>query len=455
MAYLLGVFLLVGLLAGVGMLSLLSLIQRRVRLERSSLLLLIGALFLLGPVIQTARNLPHISLREYREGDDYLAAVYETFEGQGQSAVLLNDWEHMTPLWYGQFVDERRPDPTDVTARLVATDRPWVQSVFDFLPGGPVFLSGYRPEVVRAGFRLRPYGSFYQVVEPGDKSLPPELTPIQEAAIPEIEIVAYELPQTSVIAGEYVPFTLAWRTPLGTESYYTPVLKVGQTDYEFTTDSHLITPLWEPGEVIVERFDFALPHDLAAGDYPLSLGVRDLSANEDSGLAIDLGQLTVVAQGNPPATDGLLAVFRQRVGLASAKARVGLFQRRSAPWDKPMQATPGETIHLTLEWESLAPAEESYTIFVHLIDLANRPLVTLDYTPLGGSTPTHLWIPKWLPGQRMLDPYRLTLPSDLPPDTYLIEVGLYEMTGGRRLHISDAAGNLRGDRYILGSLIVQ
>jgi hypothetical protein len=66
---------------------------------------------------------------------------------------------------------------------------------------------------------------------------------------------------------------------------------------------------------------------------------------------------------------------------------------------------------------SLALAEESYTIFVHLNDLGHFPHVSLDYTPLGGATPTHLWFPKWLPGQRMLDPYRLEIPADLAPGT--------------------------------------
>jgi hypothetical protein len=110
---------------------------------------------------------------------------------------------------------------------------------------------------------------------------------------------------------------------------------------------------------------------------------------------------------------------------------------------------------LSLDWLSLAPADESYTVFVHLIDGANRPLAALDYTPLGGSTPTHLWIPKWLPGQQMKDPYRLELPEDIQPGRYFIEVGLYEMTGKRRLHISDGEGNLIGDRYILGAIEIQ
>jgi hypothetical protein len=152
--------------------------------------------------------------------------------------------------------------------------------------------------------------------------------------------------------------------------------------------------------------------------------------------------------------DNLLANFRQRVGLERAVVRSN-GRRVSAPWDEPLIANPGDTIPLVLGWKSLDYAEESYTIFVHLIDLANRPILALDYTPLGGAAPTHLWIPKWLPGQQFIDPYRLQIPDDLPPGTYLIEVGLYEMVGGRRLHIADQQGNTVGDRYILGSVIVE
>ena len=92
---------------------------------------------------------------------------------------------------------------------------------------------------------------------------------------------------------------------------------------------------------------------------------------------------------------------------------------------------------------------------MHLIDASNRPIVALDYTPLGGAAPTHLWIPKWLPGQQYVDPYRLVIPEDLAPGTYFIEVGLYEMVGMRRLHIADEDGNLVGDRLILGAVVVE
>lgn len=452
MAYLLGLLAIIALLAGIGLYGLIILAHTRLRLGTGALALLAAALFLLGPGLQVARSAPHISLQSTTEAADYTTAVFNRFDSSGEGAVLLNDWEHMTPLWYAQYVEGRTPDTDDVQPILVSTAQPWLESVFATLPGGPVYLSNYRREVVDAGFRLRPDGPFYEVVEPGDTSIPAMLTPVSGHA-GEVEIVGFDMPQRDVSPGDFIPLTLAMRARQGTVDYYVPVVHVGDMRFPFTTDSHVISPEWRPGEVIVERFDFALPHNLAAGSYPVTIGLKNLSGDGETDLALPLGELIVTGQDTLLPNNRLLANFRQRVGLVGATARLGR-QRRIAVWSDPLVARPGDTIHLLLHWQSLAKAEESYTIFVHLIDPDNRPLVTLDYTPLGGSTPTHLWIPKWLPGQRMLDPYRLVLPPDLSSGTYYIEVGLYEMVSRRRLHMADEAGNLIGDRLILGPVVI-
>ncbi|MFW6067977.1 MAG: protein O-mannosyl-transferase family [Chloroflexota bacterium] len=456
MAYALGLFMLVALFAGAGLYALLALVWRRARPGAAALGLLLAALFLMGPALQLARNLPHISLRQYDEGRAHVEAVFDYFENSGDGVVLLHDWEHMTPMWYARFVENRWPDPQDVRPEFVSTQQPWVESVFAYLGGGPVYVNSYRPEIVSAGFRLRPRGPFYQVVEPEESSVPPELTPAPpDATGGEIELAAYSLPETEVTAGQILSLTLAMRAEETPEQVYVPSLQLGAgseaIDFTFTTDHHLLSTLWQPGEVIVERFDLPLPHDLAPGSYPLALRLKNLSTDQFTELELPLGAVQVAAQANPPSTTGLLANFRQRVGLAGAWAGHGL-DWRSGEWEEPLVVGQGESFQLILQWQSLARAEESYTVFVHLIDESNRPWVTLDYTPLGGSAPTHLWIPKWLPGQRLLDPYRV--PADLPPGRYYVEVGLYEMTGGRRLHRADAQGNLAGDRIILGPVQV-
>ncbi len=450
MAYLLGPLLVVALLAGIGLLDVAGRLARRFG-RRAAALVWVVALAA-GPGWNLMANAPAISLRDFAEGDRYIEAVFTYFEGRGDGVVLLNNWEFMTPLWYTRFVAGEWPNPADVRPTFVSAAEPWLPSVFNALPGGPVYLNGYRPEIVGAGFRLRPRGSFYQVVEPGNATLPPELTPIVGEGR-GISLLAYELPSRTVTAGDYVPLTLAMRVDEATAEYFAPVLQVGPLQFPFTTDSHLITPLWQPGEIIVERFDFALPHRLPGGEYPLSVRMENLSLGEDSGTTVDLGLLTVVEDPEPPAVDGLLANFRHRVGLRQAVAGRGL-SWVAAPWEDPLRVQSGDVVTILLEWEALDFAEESYTIFVHLIDPADQLVSALDYTPLGGAMPTHLWFPKWLPGQRMTDPYRLEIPAGLPPGRYFIEVGLYEMTGGRRLHMHDREGNLIGDRYILGPIDV-
>ena len=145
MAYLLTPFMLTGLLAGLGTLAALRFLSERV--SRGNLLNSIGSLLpvrgraarapgsgmrsagyvvaavllLFWPAANLVENLPRVSLRAYRVGDEYVDAVFERFDGRGEGATLLNDWEHMTPLWYSRFVDGRWPDPADLFSSLVST----------------------------------------------------------------------------------------------------------------------------------------------------------------------------------------------------------------------------------------------------------------------------------------------------------------------------------------------
>jgi hypothetical protein len=63
-----------------------------------------------------------------------------------------------------------------------------------------------------------------------------------------------------------------------------------------------------------------------------------------------------------------------------------------------------------------------------------------------------LWFPKWLPGQQAIDPYTLHAPSE--PGEYYIEVGLYGLRSVVRVPAFDEAGNLAGDRFVLGGVTV-
>jgi hypothetical protein len=339
---------------------------------------------------------------------------------------------------------------------------PWVESVWRHVEEGPVYVVGYRPSVRDAGFRLLPDGPFYRVVAPPAPDV--ALThPLDVWADGRVHILGYDLPADTVRAGEPLELVLYQSAPESLESIWMPYAQLGPVEARWTTDSRFLTTQWLPGEVIVERYELPVPFTLPPGEYPLRLGYADLSGGRaelefSSGeTRVDLGTVKVLPNSDTPSEKVLeqsLANLDNQIALLGARARAG-WQARDANWEEPLTARAGRALHLTLTWRALVAPRESHTVFIHLIDSAGRPVAGHDYTPLGGACPTYLWFPKWLPGQTLTDPYRLAIPANLSPGDYWLEVGMYGMTSLRRLPVVDLAGNLAGDRVILGPVRVE
>ncbi len=495
MAYLLIPFTVVAVLAGLGAGWLAALLRQWGR-PREWLGSGLALLLLVLPMMTALHNGPRLSLRNYRAAETYTQEVFDRFAGRGEGAVLLADWEHLTPLWYAQYVEGRRLDPQDVELVFVAAGsaNPWVENVWarvvheQCIPRfeRPLYLSGYRREVAQAevrpqppnrcperiyGLRLRPVGpTLYRVLLSSDRTLPPLAQRLDLVADDVIRLLGYELDRERVPVGETVYLTLAMRTDRRLKDYYLPFVLLGDRAYRWTTDSRLNTPWWEPGEVVVERFEITIPFGVPPGRYPLRLGMHNLSRGEDvvlteregedSGgeMMIELGTLEVApARGVTPSREVLaraLGNFDSKIALVGARVRAG-GQRREAPWREPLRLRAGQTLHVTLGWRALQPVLESYTVFVHLIGPDGQVWAQQDYTPMGGAFPTFLWIPKWIEGQQVADPsYRLRVPDEAPAGDYYLEVGLYGMTTVRRLPLFDRQGNLAGDRVVLGPVQV-
>jgi 4-amino-4-deoxy-L-arabinose transferase-like glycosyltransferase len=123
---------------------------------------------------------------------------------------------------------------------------------------------------------------------------------------------------------------------------------------------------------------------------------------------------------------------------------------------EPKRVPPGGTVDLTLYWQALAPLDDDYTVFTHLLGSHNPatdgPLwAGHDAQPDGGAYPTTAW----QPGQVILDEHRLTLPADAPPGEYRLEAGLYLLATMARLPASDASGRPLADNAVpLGTIEV-
>ncbi len=431
-------------------------------------------LLLVSPLRMGLLNFSRLDLRDYRLADDFVQATFDYFQdactepSRSKSAVLLCDWEHITPLWYYEFVEGRKPK---VEAKFVpaGTANPWLEWVEANLSQGPVYLSGYRRSVADR-YRLLPVGPFYKVL-PEPMAEPPPMQYPLDATVEDvptswpIAILGYDLDRQVVRVGETLHLTLYLQALQKLDEYYMPFVHLALRPfdnlrttraqdaahwYRFTTDSRFLTPFWEPGQVVAERYDITIPFGTEPGQYPLELGITSLSRGQElplssGGTTIELATVRIEEGQTQPPSDII------KKALANFDSKILLEKART----KPTVVRPGEAIYVTLYWRTLQPIDECYTIFVHVIDSSNRIWGQKDFTPLGGSYPTFLWIPKWLEGQVIDDRYIVILDPQTPPGEYWIEVGMYGIATTRRLPIFDKELNLTGDRVILGSIYVE
>jgi hypothetical protein len=91
------------------------------------------------------------------------------------------------------------------------------------------------------------------------------------------------------------------------------------------------------------------------------------------------------------------------------------------------EAYPGGSVVVVLYWQAIKPFEQNYQAFVHLYDEAL--MAQHDGPPECNIMPTT----RWEPGQIIVDPHVVALPSETIPGELQIMAGLYNLTTQERL----------------------
>ena len=124
----------------------------------------------------------------------------------------------------------------------------------------------------------------------------------------------------------------------------------------------------------------------------------------------------------------------------------------------------GEPVRVTLHWRTLQRMDTNYKVFVQFVGpgLFNPQTQgpvwgQSNFWPVGGAFPTHLWIPKWVEGQNVVDTHEFEVDPTAPPGDYFVAVGVYDAVtdGVRRLGTLDGEGNVVGDWVVLGAVRVE
>jgi len=477
MAYLLGPVVAVGVFAGVGLAEALSAVRR----WRAVPLVLV-ALSAIVPLWSLVVNWQRMDLSRFRGADEWLDQMEERFGGQGQRAVVLAEWEKMTPLYYYAALDGRyerlEPDPSGYEMwaadasdlRFVpvsaVSPTPFRDAASVFVSAAPTYLTSYRPYVADT-YRLLPSGGLWQVLAAWPRDLPEEATSVSVNAEDRFEIVGWRLNQSSVVRpGDVLQLDLYMRILEAQDpeqpQTYLPWVQLGETVYRFTMNERFGTPWWQPGEIVVERFELPVPWYTSSGIYPLQVGVEWV--NQGRQLALNGGETLVkLTEVSVPKTiraaypsqdllDDALGNLRGEILLR--KARVN--SRRVSQAGEAIALTPGKTLHVLLEWESLVPIEENYKVFVQLLDTSLQVRAQGDdKAPLRGSAPTLLWFPRWRRDMRFADTYELQVPADLPPGHYPLVVGMYGFSTFKRTQTVSPDGDMAGDWITVAHLEVR
>ena len=97
----------------------------------------------------------------------------------------------------------------------------------------------------------------------------------------------------------------------------------------------------------------------------------------------------------------------------------------------------GQTLPLTLYWQTTQPLSADYTVFVQMLDASGVWVAGYDSQPIYEYYPTT----RWQPGELIADRRTIQLPADLPAGEYTLITGMYHPKTMERLSVENNPQN--------------
>ncbi|MEW5719722.1 MAG: DUF2723 domain-containing protein [Chloroflexota bacterium] len=348
------------------------------------------------------------------------------------NAIVIAPWEISQPIRYFQFVENQRPDLLVV---MLAPEE-WSAKFETMLASAkrlnrPIYVVEFFPKIEGAPHRS------VQVVQLPLTTAPSPRYQLSEArVVPDAQVIGYGLDPDPPQPGKPMRVLVYYRALARMYPMYSTMLSVSDAtgkligEYEgFPGSVAFPTYRWQTGEVYRSSRTIDLPKDAPVGLYNLDLYwyVYDLDTRQPDykqEFHLPLGAIRVGDFGAAQIEHAQPA----RVG--DAIAFLG--------WNGASSVARGQTLPLDLIWRADRALNESYTVFVHLVDAAGRVVTDADSPPFSGLFPTT----RWQIGEVLRDRHILKIPNDLAPGNYAVEVGMYLPTTGARLPIDGAADKI-------------
>jgi hypothetical protein len=280
--------------------------------------------------------------------------------------------------------------------------------------------------------------------ESNQQGIPHQLTTIFGQ---RIALLGYEASASEVQPGEELSITLYWHALTEmTDDYSVFIHLLDENDViiaqrdTYPGRGNFPTSRWRAGEAIADTYHLLVPQTayapsaglLEVGLYFAETGHR--LPTDDGADNVRFASIAVRPRGGP-VPNPVRFNFGQKIALVGYD-----FDQRAG--------RPGETLRLTLYWEALAPMEESYTVFAHVLGEGTQVWAIGDGVPVSGLAPTFTWEP----GEIVEDPHDLTIGQTTPPGVYDVEVGLYLLQTGKRLKLLADDGFPLDSRVLLSKI---
>lgn len=274
------------------------------------------------------------------------------------------------------------------------------------------YVSYLKPDGAQAGIWATV--GYLDVARPGafpdPSALPIEMQRDIDIA-PGVRLLGWDAPPSALRPGESLPISLYWQANSDAPAF-APVRAVLRgasgaiTVWEGAAGGSYASDGWVRGELIHERAQWALPRDLAGGQYTLAL--------EAGSGQIELGQVNIEGMARlydpPPVEQVINANFEGLIALYGYTLRQN-----------------GSALEVELVWRAETAVDRDYTVFVHVTDAGGSILTQRDSMPANGYR-TSLW----LPGEYVIDVYQF---ENVDEDTS-IRAGLYWSQDGTRLKVN-------------------
>jgi 4-amino-4-deoxy-L-arabinose transferase-like glycosyltransferase len=326
--------------------------------------------------------------------------------------------------------------------QLIAITQEYNVPVVMFWSGRFKRLSEYL-EWVKSNYQLAGWYTTGNLIYVHPKLFPPRGYTLGD----KILFLGYQINDSELAAEGKLKVNLHWRALREMEEDYTIYLKLindayhiwGQQDSRPVWDGSP-TNSWEQDQIVEDKRELEVLPGTPPGLYRVEVILLDLHSGRtlelEGGGSVLLGPIEVPGR-EPPSVDSLDIGESLEVNLGNKIQLLG--------YNIESGFHPGDNIHLTLFWRCLEEMEQSYTVFIHLVDTGDNTVAQKDNPPVDGFYLTT----KWEPGEIVRDQYDLIISPEAPLGRYVIEVGMYLVDTGERLPVLSGDGAVQGDKVML------